>query len=89
MELNVKGTFDRDISSYTNRNLLENVQDAFENIKKARSISQIPNLVKLRGYKIFYRIQVANDYRLGIIIRKNTVWAIRFGHRNNIYKYFP
>lgn len=89
MELIVKGTFDRDITSYTNRHLLEMVQEAFENIKNAKSISQIQNLVKLREYKIFYRIQIANDYRMGIIIRKNTVWAIRFGHRNTIYKYFP
>ncbi|MEK6615964.1 MAG: type II toxin-antitoxin system RelE/ParE family toxin [Bacteroidota bacterium] len=89
MELIVKGTFDRDISSYTNQYLLEQVQKSFENIKKAKSISQIQNLVKLSEYKIFYRIQIAADYRIGIIIRKDTVWAIRFGHRNTIYKYFP
>ncbi len=89
MELIVKGSFDRDVAAFTNRYLLEQVQEAMENIIKAKSISHIPNLVKLREYKNFYRILVAKDYRIGIMIRKNTVWVIRFGHRNTIYKYFP
>lgn len=89
MELIVKGTFDRDIAAYTNHYLLEEVEKAIDNIKKAKSTSQIQNLVKLRDYKIFYRILISKDYRMGIIIRKNTVWAVRFGHRNSIYKYFP
>ena len=34
-------------------------------------------------------IKVGGNYRIGIIIRKNIVWFVRFGNRSNFYKYFP
>lgn len=59
MELIVKGSFERDLSSYTNRILLEKLSRALKNIENAKATSQIDNLVKLKKYKIYYRIQIA------------------------------
>jgi len=89
MELIAKGTFYRDISVYTNHNLLQAVFDVMTGIEKSESIAKINNLKKLRKYKNQYRIKVFGDYRIGVIIKKNKVCFVRFGHRNTFYKYFP
>src|ERR1035437_49195 len=88
MELKYKGTFKRDFEACS-RVLVVAVYDAVMNIKEASSIEQIHHLKKLRKYKTHYRIRIANDYRIGIIIRGNKVWLTCFGHRNNFYKNFP
>jgi len=88
MELKYKGTFKRDFQT-SNREIIEAVHRAVVNVKCASSIEQIQNLKWLRKYKTHYRIRIAEDYRIGIIIRGNTVWFARFGHRNTIYKNFP
>ena len=88
MELKYNGQFNRDIA-HRNRELSVAIKHAILNVKKASTISQIQNLVKLKKYKVHYRIKVADDYRIGIIIRGNKVWFARFGHRSNFYKTFP
>jgi len=89
MELNVKGSFYRDAAEWKNTALHKAIFDAVTNVRNASDISQIQFLVKLKKYTVHYCIQVATDYRIGIIIRKNTVWFIRFAHRNSFYEYFP
>jgi mRNA interferase RelE/StbE len=89
MELIAKGTFLRDISAYTNRKLLKEVYDVMQNISGAETIHNINNLRKLKKYKNQYRIKIFESYRIGLVIQKNKVWLVRFGHRNSFYKYFP
>jgi mRNA-degrading endonuclease RelE of RelBE toxin-antitoxin system len=86
MVLNVNGQFYRDISNYTNRKLLAEINKAITTVKNAQNISQVQHLIKLRKYKIHYRIRVGKDYRIGVIIKKDTVYFLRFGHRNIFYK---
>ncbi|HLG34292.1 MAG TPA: hypothetical protein VI757_05375 [Bacteroidia bacterium] len=88
MELKYKGTFKRDFET-SNRALVAAVFDAVLNVKRASSTHEIQNLKKLRKFKVHYRIRVADDYRIGVIIRGNKVWFVCFGHRNAIYKNFP
>ena len=88
MELKYKGQFNRDID-ITNSKLLNAVRDAILNVKQAKDISKIRNLKKLKKYTAYYRIKVAENYRIGLIIRNKTVWLVRFGHRNTFYKYYP
>lgn len=85
MELRFSGQFNRDIEG-CNRKLSEAILLAVKNVKTAARITEIQNLVKLKRYKIHYRIKVADHYRIGIIIRGNIVWFHRFGHRNIFYK---
>lgn len=85
MELRFSGQFNRDIEGCS-RKLSEAILLAIKNVKTVSGISEIQNLVKLKKYKIHYRIKVADHYRIGIIIRGNTVWFHRFGHRNIFYK---
>jgi len=88
MELRYKGQFNRDIN-IDNSNVLAAVKAAIINVKKAQHISAINNLKKLKKYTAHYRIKIADNYRIGIIIRRNIVWFVRFGNRSNFYKYFP
>ena len=85
MELIFSGQFDRDID-INNRKILDAIRDVILNVEKAQDISQINNLKKLEKYKTQYRIRVADDYRIGVIIRGNKVWFACFGHRNIFYK---
>jgi len=89
MELIVKGSFYRDIHSFTDKNLLRDVFEVIIEIEQAQSIAEIHNLKKLKLYKTHYRIKVAEVYRIGIVIRTNKVWLVCFGHRSKFYQRFP
>ena len=93
MELRYKPKFTRDIKKIKDKETANALALMMYNIQKARNISGIYNLKKLDDYSVHYRIKVKldkeRDYRVGIIIRKNTVWLLRFLHRNKIYKEFP
>lgn len=89
MELIVRGQFIRDLKTYADKQLFTEVGDKAKEIEAAKTISQIQQLKKFRRYRTLYRIKIAENYRIGLIIRGNTVWFTRFGHRNTIYKYFP
>lgn len=88
MELKYRGTFNHDID-INDRDLLEKIKTSILNAKNAKSVSQIQQLKKLRKYKTHYRIRIAENYRIGVIIRHKTIWFVCFGHRNIFYKNFP
>lgn len=54
----------------------------------AESLSEIPNLKKLKGHKSAFRIKIG-DYRIGIFVEGKTVEMARVVHRKDIYKVFP
>ena len=87
MELKFSGQFSKDID-INNRKVLEALRDTILNVENAKNTSQIHNLKKLEKYKAHYRIRVADEYRIGVIIRGNIVRFVRFGHRNIFYKKF-
>ncbi len=88
MDVKYTKRFNKEISKITDKKLGQSVNDAIENVKKAKSILEIKNLKKLKGYNNSFRIEVYN-YRIGIYIEKNIVEFARFMHRKDIYKYFP
>ena len=93
MELLSKPRFTRDISKIKNKDVAMALAAVLYNLKSAKDISQIHNLVRLEKYSVHYRIKIKldkkRDYRMGMIIRGNKVWLERFLHRNKIYKLFP
>ena len=88
MDVKYTKRFNKEISKITGKKLGQSINDAIENVKKAKSILEIKNLKKLKGYNNSFRIEVYN-YRIGIYIEKNIVEFARFMHRKDIYKYFP
>jgi mRNA-degrading endonuclease RelE of RelBE toxin-antitoxin system len=89
MELKAKGSFYRDLSHYSNRELATEVQNILLQIIKAPGISHIPNLKKLKKFDAHFRVKVLGNYRIGMVIRGSTVILVCFGHRHTFYKSFP
>ena len=92
MNLVFKPKFRRDVDKINNRELLIALKDKISQIKKAEDQTNITGLKLLRGYTHHYRIIVKTDkqsYRIGAVIRKNTVSFVRFLPRKIIYTEFP
>jgi hypothetical protein len=92
MKIIVKGTFDRDVDKARNKELRLALDNKLLQIELAKSITQVTALKLLEGYSHHYRIAVKsknNSYRIGAIIRNDTVWLVRFLPRRIIYKSFP
>jgi hypothetical protein len=89
MILIFKGSFLRDISKIRDRHLKTVIRESIQNARSAKDIRQIHKLVKLRKYKIHYRIEIEGNYRIGLIIRDDKMWFVRALHRSKIYKAFP
>jgi mRNA interferase RelE/StbE len=89
VKFHIERSFDKDIDKTKDKNILLKLQDLIISIEKAKNISEISHLKKLRGYDSFYRIRIG-DYRLGIeLISENEIVLARFLHRKDIYKHFP
>jgi hypothetical protein len=61
-------------------------------IEKAENITHITGVILLEGYSHHYRIIVKSknySYRIGAIIRGETIWVVRFLPRKIVYKKFP
>lgn len=92
MNLVFKPKFRRDVDKVNNRELLIALQDKINQIKKAEDKSHITGLKLLRGYTHHYRIivkTVKQSYRIGAMIRKDTISFVRFLPRKIVYKEFP
>jgi len=89
MELKAKGSFYRDLSRLSNRKLAKEVHKVLVQMMKAEDIAQIPHLKKLNKFDAYYRVQVMDNYRIGLVIRNNKITLVCFGHRSNFYKGFP
>jgi mRNA interferase RelE/StbE len=89
MNVLYKGSFLRDASKLNDRLIKKSIVEVIKIVKSASSISKINRLVKLRKYKVHYRIEIEGNYRIGLIVRSGKVWFVRVLHRSKIYKEFP
>jgi len=88
MNILIKPLFWRHLKKITDTTLKEEVKQAIKAVEDAETAKNIPELKKLKGYKIFYRIKIGN-YRIGVSIENNLVTFVVFMHRKDIYKFFP
>ena len=88
MNINKKPTFFKNIKKISNSFLNGRIEQAVLSVQNAQSPKDIPNLKKMKGYKIHYRIKIGR-YRIGIEIVGDTVTFTAFGPRNNFYNFFP
>lgn len=88
MNLTIDKSFEKDTDRIKNKTLLRKIADCIEEIQKADHIQDIKNIKKLKGGSTYYRIRIG-DYRIGTIVKSNTITFIRFLHRKEVYKYFP
>jgi hypothetical protein len=92
MKIIAKGSFDRDTDKVHSKELRLALDAKITQIVQAKNLSQVTGLKLLEGYSHHYRILVKSknhSYRIGAIIRNETIWLLRFLPRRIIYKSFP
>jgi mRNA interferase RelE/StbE len=88
MEVDFTKNFLKILENLKNEVLLQKIQDAIENVIHANAITEISNIKKLTGHKVYFRIKIG-DYRIGIELVENQIRFLTFLHRKDIYKKFP
>lgn len=78
----------KDLAKITNLKLKEQLKSIILTLEGAASLSELPNLKKMKGHPTAYRIRIG-DYRLGLYAEHDTVEIARLVKRNDIYKIFP
>ena len=88
MRTDPKKSFFRDLKKITSPSLKEEIENAIDMVKAAKTIKNIHCLKKLKGYRNQYRIRVG-EYRIGITIEGDMVAFVRCLLRKDFYKVFP
>lgn len=86
-------TFDRSflksLDKLADADVKEKVAALIEQVEAVTSLSEVPHLKKMAGFKTFYRIRLG-DYRVGVELEPGaTVRFIIVAHRKDIYRIFP
>jgi mRNA interferase RelE/StbE len=88
MNVEYRKRFARDLKRIRDPDVRSRIADIIDEVKAARSLHEIPALVKLRGLDIYYRIRVG-DFRIGVVIEGNTLEFVCCLHRRDVYRFFP
>lgn len=89
MKILIDKSFVKDVDKITDKKLLRNLNKLIIELESSNSLTELPNVKKIKGYDSFFRIRIGN-YRLGLEeIGGNGICLTRFLHRKDIYKYFP
>jgi mRNA interferase RelE/StbE len=88
MEVKFKSRFNKDIESIEDKNVLDSIINAIQDVENALKPQDIKGLKKMKGDKTAFRIRIGK-YRIGIYIISNVVEFTRVLPRDKIYKYFP
>jgi mRNA interferase RelE/StbE len=89
VNLKFKKSFSKDLRKKAHeKKLLSRVKEIIREVDNADNVHKIVNLKKLKANGNYYRIR-SGDYRIGLIIKNDTVHFVRLLHRSEIYRYFP
>ena len=89
MKIFIDKSFVKDVDKITDKKLLRNLNKLIIELENSNSLTELPQVKKIKGYDSFYRIRLGN-YRLGLEeIKGERICLTRFLHRKDIYKYFP
>jgi mRNA interferase RelE/StbE len=87
LKVHFREDFLRDLKALEDRALKKRVGEVITQVEQAAALLDIRNIKKLKGADQYYRIRVG-DYRLGLILEKDTIVFVRCLHRKDIYRYF-
>lgn len=88
MKVAFRDSFAKDLKGVKEKRLLNRVREVIESAEKATSLTELPNLKRLKGGGNYFRVRVG-DYRLGVALENDAVVFVRFLNRKDIYKRFP
>jgi mRNA interferase RelE/StbE len=89
MNVSFDRSFYKSLDKLSDADTKERVAGLIEQVEAATTLSEIPHLKKMEGFKTFYRIRLG-DYRVGVELEPGGI--VRFiivAHRKDIYRLFP
>jgi len=81
-------SFHKGLIKIKEKAVLDKIKHIILVAEEAADVQHIPNIKKMEGFKTFYRIRIG-DYRIGIELKKDSMWFITVADRKDIYKHFP
>ena len=90
MKIAFKNSFLKALKKLKDKSLKEGIFEAISIVEDAETLDVIPNLKKLKGYTVYFRMRIG-DYRIGLKWEddEQTLYFVIFDHRKDIYKKFP
>lgn len=89
MKTEFRKSFVKDLQRQAkDKNLMAHIQKIILEVEDAGDTLKISNLKKLKAEGSYFRIRTGN-YRIGLIIKHDTVIFVRILNRGEIYRHFP
>ena len=88
MNIRINKVFLKELAKLPAKERLKVEKLLFEEVEHYKSMAQIPNFNKLKGYRNYYKIRFG-DYRAGLKFENSTLYFERILHRKDIYKFYP
>jgi mRNA interferase RelE/StbE len=88
LKVEFKRSFIKDLRRVRDKTLKARVKATIELVEQVQNLQEIENVKRLRSDDQHYRIRIG-DYRLGLLLKGDTVIFVRFLHRKDVYRYFP
>jgi len=88
MNIVIKGSFSRDVLN-KGKEIRVVINSKISQIENAKDTSQITGMIVLEGFTHHYRIKIdykKKQYRIIAMVRKNTIYLLRFIQRRIVYK---
>ena len=80
--------FERDLSLVRDQKLKDQIFEVISRLERARSLREVPNVKKLKGYRTNYRIRIGH-HRIGFKLENGVIELARFLDRKDIYRFYP
>ncbi len=88
MNARFKASFGKDLKNIKNPDVLARIKDAIEGVEAAQTLQDVAGLKKLKGGGNTFRLRIG-EFRIGILLEKDSVVFVRCLNRKEIYRYFP
>jgi len=88
MNVVFRTSFARDLKKIKDSRTIDAIRKSIAAVGSADGIREIPNCKKLAGTHDCYRIRIG-EYRIGIVVAKDTAEFVRCLNRREMYRYFP
>jgi len=88
MKTEFTNQFDKDVNKIFDGKILNKIEQIVIIVEETQTLWQIPQLLKMKGYRTSYRIRVGK-FRIGVEIIDDLVIFVRCLPRKDFYKFFP
>lgn len=88
MIVRIEKSFERDTDEIHDKELLKRITEITRTLQSAKTLSEVPQIKKMEGFKNFFRIRTG-DFRIGFEFINGEIHFLRFLNRKDMYKKFP